>query len=143
MVAYWWQCDTCQITNPFDKVSEATGIVGFIRKVLLPSDWDQSKLVLACPACGKNGLRINYDFPREDPVRLSVVHIVGLGQIDPHYLPMMWETQPSTDKSTWFDFKYINDNSIYGLNKPAIFNRAELRELFHIYELKCGGGPFP
>lgn len=144
MASYWWECDNCKIEKPFHEVTEATGIVSFLRKVLLPSDWDQSKLMMPCQSCGTNGLRIKYDFPREDnPVRLSIVHVVGLIRDDATYLPMMWETQPSGEKATWFDFKYVNDNSIYGLNKPAVFTRAELKELFRIYERKCGGGLFP
>ncbi|MBV9860247.1 MAG: hypothetical protein JO038_09120 [Alphaproteobacteria bacterium] len=145
MASYWWQCDTCQVETPFNDVSPSTGIVSFIRRVLLPSNWDQSKLVLPCPKCGKPELRITYDFPRGDgPVRLSIVHVVGLihGD-DAYYLPMMWETQPSSDEGTWFDFKYINGNSIYGLNRPAVFSRDELRTLFKEYERYCGGGSFP
>jgi hypothetical protein len=144
MSSYWWQCNTCEIAKPFNEVSGSTGIVRFIRNVLLASDWDQSKLVVKCPKCLKPTLRITYDFPRkEGRVRHSIVHIVGLALNDAYYLPMMWETQPSTDKSTWFDFKYINGNSIWGLNKPAVFNRAELKKLFQVYEQKCGGGLFP
>jgi len=144
MASYWWQCDTCQIEEPFHAVSAATGIVSFIRKILLPSGWDQSKLVLPCPKCAKPELRITYDFPREDErVRLSIVHIVGLIHDDAYYLPMMWETQPSTDEETWFDFKYINGNSIYGLNRPAVFSRIELTKLFQTYEQRCGEAKFP
>lgn len=144
MASYWWQCDSCQIEAAFHAVSEATGIVSFIRKILLPSDWDQSKLVQRCPKCRRSELRITYDFPRgDDPVRLSVVHIVGLLRDDSYYLPMMWETRPSTDEEPWFDFKYINGNSIYGLNRPAVFSRGELKRLFHTYEELCGGAPFP
>jgi hypothetical protein len=124
-------------------VSEATGIVSFIRKVLLPSDWDQSKFIQPCPKCRKHELRITYYFPRGEPVRLSIVHIVGLKYDDAYYLPMMWEAQPAHEVGTWFDFKYINGNSIYGLTKPAVFHRADLKKLFQIYEQKCGGGPFP
>ena len=144
MAAYRWECDTCHIEESFRTVSGATGVVSFIRNVLVPSDWDQSKLVLSCPKCGKSELRVTYDFPRgDDPVRLRAVHIVGLIHRDAHYLPMMWETQPSTDEGTWFDFKYINGNSIYGLNRPAVFSRAELKKLFQVYEQRCGGMPFP
>jgi hypothetical protein len=146
MPSYWWQCDTCQIVETFSDVcdGEATGIVTFIRNVLVPSDWDQSKLILRCPKCGKRELRITYDFPRQDdPVRLHAVHIIGLTQDDSDLLSMMWETQPDTVEETWFDFKYVNGNSIWGLNKSGVFNRSELKRLFKTYEEKCGGGSFP
>lgn len=144
MPSYWWQCDTCQIVETFPAVCEASGIVTFVRNILIPSDWDQSKLILPCPKCGGHKLRITYDFPRQkDPVRLNVVHLVGLIHDDAYYLPMMWETRPSTDTETWFDFKYISGNSLWGLNKAAVFSRSELKRLFQTYEQKCGVAPFP
>ena len=143
MPGYWLQCDSCQTEESFQDVCGMSSAVRYIREVMLPSNWDQSKLTLDCPKCGKHELRIAYDFPRADRVRLSVLHIVGLVFDDPYYLPMMWEARATHDPEPWIDFKYINGNNPWGLNKPAVFSRSQLKKLFTIYEERCGGVPFP
>ena len=52
---------------------------------------------------------------------------------------MMWETIPDISENvTWFDFKYINGRKIWGLNKPAVFSKDDLREIIIKYEKKTG-----
>jgi hypothetical protein len=54
---------------------------------------------------------------------------------------MMWETIPSSDRiQRWFDFKYINGRSVWGLNKAAVFTIADLKEILNKYE-KLTGNP--
>jgi hypothetical protein len=70
--------------------------------------------------------------------------MVGLGPFDNVYVPTMWETYDvSAPEYRMFDFKYVNNRNIWGLNKPAVFTREELRELFALYELRTGMSSFP
>jgi hypothetical protein len=53
---------------------------------------------------------------------------------------MMWETYPIDERDERvFDFKYINDYGMRGLNRPAIFRQTQLRALFDLYVAKTGG----
>jgi len=143
MSSYWWECEECMSKHEFPEVTESKGITHYIWDVLIPSDWDQSLLVKKCPSCGKNKLRIAYIFPRSEETHLFVKHIVGLGPFD-EYVPMMWETIPdrSADE-TWIDFKYINGRNIWGLNKPAVFTRNQIKEILSKYREKTGDKNFP
>jgi hypothetical protein len=149
MAAYWWECEGCGKSVDFPNATGAGGITRFIRDILLPSDWDQSLLLRQCTACDKPLLRMTYEFPRgKETVSLHTVHIVGLDKDE--YLPMMWETCPMDSpqerwlsEERWFDFKYINKSSIFGLNKPAVFLQDELRRLFDLYRTKTGVTNFP
>lgn len=144
MAAYWWQCEKCSSVFNFDEVSDSRGITHFIWDVLVPSSWNQANLVKKCKKCGKSSLRMAYEFPRADKVTLLVFHMVGLGPFDDVYIPMMWETKPlGSDEANWFDFKYINGRNLYGLNKPAVFTRDNLEELFSLYKKKTGHSKFP
>jgi hypothetical protein len=70
--------------------------------------------------------------------------MVGLGPFDKVYLPMMWEAYPvHAPEDRWFDFKYLNGRNLWGLNKPAVFGREDLRELFELYVQKTGTERFP
>jgi len=144
MPAYWWKCENCRTDYDFSQVTESRGVAHYIWDDLLPSSWDQNHLRRRCKACHKLSLRIAYDFPRKEKVTLFVVHMVGLGPYDGSYIPMMWETtQPSEGDNHWFDFKYVNGRSLYGLNKPAVFERDNLRELFSLYQNRARAGRFP
>ena len=103
MPSYWWECDRCKIPVEFTNAVGVSGIVNYIRDVLIPSDWDQTKLLLPCSRCKSQSLRIAYEFPRDDKVSLLVVHMVGLAdpsEADKEYVPMMWETLASHDSET-------------------------------------------
>ena len=116
----------------------------FVWDELVTTNWDQSRLVLVCPECGGEELRITYEFPRRDRVELTLVHAVGLGPDDGVYIPMMWETDPDWPSGhRWFDFKYVNGRQIFGLNKPAVFDQEGLRELFKLYCRVTGAATFP
>jgi hypothetical protein len=144
MPAYWWQCENCANTFDFLTACGSKGMPNFIRDVLLPSNWNQNHLCIECPACHKQTLRIVYEFPRANKETIRVIHIVGLGNIGDSYIPMMWETIPAPYYgNTWFDFKYINNRSIYGLNKPAVFEREDLKKLFQLYREKTYTTTFP
>lgn len=70
-------------------------------------------------------------------------YIVGL-DIDGEYLPMMWETYAvASPDDKWFDFKYINGRNPWGLNKAAVFVRADLNRIFALYQEKTGNSVFP
>jgi hypothetical protein len=145
MPSYWWQCTKCPAAPVlFGKSCKSRGVVHFIWDELLPARWDQSLLAQKCTACGESSLRITYEFPRKPNKEiLRVIHVVGTG---PHgdYLPMMWETSPSADLSTrWFDFKYIRGRSIWGMNKAAVLERADLHALFQAYRDRTGDAAFP
>lgn len=143
MPSYWWECEECQTKYEFSDVTEPKGITHYIWDVLIPSDWDQALLLKDCPACGLQSLRISYIFPREDKTHLLVKHIIGLGPFE-KYVPMMWETIPDrSEEETWIDFKYINGRNIWGLNKPAVFTKADMRSLFAKYREKVGDQNFP
>jgi hypothetical protein len=105
---------------------------------MLPAEWDQSLLTSPCSKCHSGILRITYEFPRGDSVVLRVIHVVGLRDEDEDdYIAMMWETQPKDyPGERWFDFKYQIRRSAYGLNRPAVFSREGLRDLFGLYRQK-------
>jgi hypothetical protein len=64
--------------------------------------------------------------------------LVGLGRTD-DCVQMLSETIPDGDKAnTWIDFKYIKGRNIWGLNKPAVFSKAELKKLFALYTARTG-----
>ena len=115
----------------------------FLRKIMIPNNWDQSKLIEQCQACNETALRITYEYPRQDdPDLIQVLHMVGLVQGE--YLPMMWETYYApNDQSTFFDFKYMWKNNAWGLNKAAAISRDDLRKLFSLYEQQTGATGFP
>jgi len=144
MTGYWWQCEKCKAKFEFDQIGGANSIAGFIRDVLLPSDWDQSLLLQRCPTCGENSARITYDFPRKkNPLVFRVVNIVGL-DFPGTYLPMMWGSYEVTDPATVkYDFKYIEGRNPQGLTKPAIFTKDDLAELFALYCKKTSKKSFP
>lgn len=144
MPSYWWECtnNKCpEIGTQVDFINAcgSKGITHFIWDILIPSQWNQSELIKKCSSCGEASLLIAYEFPREEPVMIHVKHIVGLGPFDDIYVPMMWETIPDGDKeNTWIDFKYINGKNIWGLNKPAVFSKQDIKELFQLYQNKTG-----
>ncbi len=145
MPSYWWECESCGATGlDFVDTCGVSSITRFIRDVMLPSDWDQSHLLRVCKACDKQSLRIAYKFPRKiEPPILRLVHLVGV-KVDDDYLPMMWEAYPTYSPDyRWFDFKYINGYAIFGLNKPAVFSRENLRQLFALYRAKTATRSFP
>jgi hypothetical protein len=142
MAAYWWACKTCNTSLDFLSATGHKGISHYIWDVLIPSAWDQMLLLLPCKKCGLNTLQIAYDFPRSDKESVRVVHIVGLGPFD-DYVPMLWETYPvPIESETWFDFKYVNGRSVWGLNKPAVFSSKDLRSIFALYQDKTGHSAF-
>ena len=125
MPAYWWECTTCKMKVDFKQACGRRGMPDFIWDVLLPSDWDQTHLVIGCPGCGQQSLRIAYEFPRAERVGLVVIHAVGLGPLDNVWIPMMWETHPDDgSEENWFDFKYISGRSAWGLNILNIHPRV-------------------
>ena len=143
MSAYWWECESCGNRTEFSEACGSQGMAHFIWDVLLEDSWDQRKLLLKCHHCGNVSLRITYEFPRQDKETLRVIHIVGLDPKDT-YIPMIWEVYPIYDKEEhWFDFKYVNGRNIYGLNKPAVFSRQDLKQLFSLYGGKTGVADFP
>lgn len=143
MPGYWWGCEKCDTMNDFQAISSTSGIYEFIWKILLPAEWNQSLLVQECRHCNELASRITYKFPRKEELLFRVVHIVGLDPED-GYLPMMWATyavgEPNNLK---YDFKYLTKGSLYGLNRPAIFTRNDLCELFDLYRLRTGLTSFP
>jgi hypothetical protein len=143
MAAYWWECSSCETKYDFHDVCESEGITHYIWDILIPSGWDQAKLLKKCNSCGQDHLRITYIFPRADTTHIQVKHIVGLGPFE-EYVPMMWETIPDGDhEETWIDFKYINGRNVWGLNKPAVFSKEDMRKLFNIYRDLTGDKSFP
>lgn len=143
MPSYWWECSECGTSVEFPQASESKGITHYIWDVLIPSEWDQSKLIKRCDKCSKDTLRITYIFPRKERTHVQVKHIIGLGPFD-GYVPMMWETIPDGNQAeTWIDFKYINGRNIWGLNKPAVFSKGDMRELFRQYRKCTGDTSFP
>lgn len=143
MPSYWWECESCSKSMTFPKITNSKGIVHFIWDVLTTSDWDQNYLKQKCMHCGENSARIAYDFPSAKKITLRVVHIVGLAPSEKNYLPMMWETYPKHNtEDRWFDFKYVIGRSIFGLSKPAVFNKEELHKVIELYRLKTGQANF-
>ena len=110
MPSYWWQCDNNEEHKKTFK--QATGIEStphFIRDILIPSGWDQEKLIKKCDQC--NGkLYITYEFPRAKPETIRVIKIIGIGKVEDEYIPMMWETR----------FKPYNEKSVYDFIKECI-----------------------
>jgi len=141
MPPYWWECCDCRAKFDFQRIAGVRGMPDFVWDHLVPAGWDQSVLVRPCPTCRKVCLRVGYQFPRRNNVGLLLIHAVGLGPID-DYVPMMWETQPDDSDDTFFDFKYVRGRSVWGLNKPAVFSRINLRVLFGMFAEKTGQ-PFP
>lgn len=74
---------------------------------------------------------------------IRVYHIVGLGTPEDDYIPMMWESSPAPFSERWFDFKYVRGRRIWGLNRPAVFTRENLREVFALYRRVTGTDNFP
>lgn len=144
MAGYWWQCENCVTESTFQEACDSRGIAHFIWDVLIPSSWDQTKLVKNCKNCGKQSLKITYQFPKKkEKVVFRVIHIVGINPFE-DYIPMMWETyQVGYEKDSIFDFKYVVGRSIYGLNKPAVFSRDDLKKLFALFCEKTGSLEFP
>lgn len=149
MPGYWWECSH-DPTHRLDTFHKAQGsrLVDFMY-LLAATDWDQAHLTVPCPLCEPGVMRITYAFPRRDsPVEISVHRIVGLTGNLPHYLPMMWEGIARGEAGPWFDFKYVGwsdstGQQAYGLARPAVFNRDELRELFALYRQRAGASSFP
>jgi hypothetical protein len=143
MPAYWWECSECGTKVEFPEASKSKGITHFIWDVLIPTNWDRSKLLKKCTKCNQDTLRITYIFPRKDQTHVQVKHIIGLGPFD-EYVPMMWETIPDgNQKKTWIDFKYINGQNVWGLNKPAVFSKEDMRTLLKQYHECTGDKSFP
>jgi hypothetical protein len=144
MPGYFWQCESCKSELDFLEASGSKGIAHFVWDVLIPSSWDQGKLLMECKKCHKKSLRITYEFPRKKKVILRVIHIVGLGPYDNEYVPMMWETyMVGNEGERLFDFKYLNRRNVWGLNKAAVFTKEGLREIFDLYRQKTGVADFP
>jgi hypothetical protein len=140
---WWWQChlDASHGSDFSGCPHGERGLLQFFFG-LAKSDWDESWLAVPCRVCSGT-MRITYDFVRADRLRVSVVRIVGIGKYAPDYLPMMWETVPLDETEPMFDFKYIRGvrGGNWGLNKPAVFSRSDLAELFATYERKTGRMP--
>jgi hypothetical protein len=140
---YWWQCsaDSSHVVTHFATIAKKP-LVQFLYD-LAASDWNQNLLRVPCSVCENGELRITYDFPRQvDQVRLSVIHIVGLTDNLPGYLPMLWEATPHHEVEPWFDFKYVGRSDrgyqSYGLARPAVFSRSDLVKLFDTYRRVVG-----
>jgi hypothetical protein len=144
---YWWECDKDKLhrVRNFDEVGKHSLVTFFFK--LSKSGWDQKMLSAPCKMCSGT-MRITYDFPRSDEkVRLSLIHVVGLTNSIPKYLPMLWETKPHYKDNHWFDFKYVGCGNgkgrghgyqARGLSRPAVFTRRELKTLFEEYEKIIG-----
>lgn len=138
IASYWWECSNCGRQYDFLSACQSQGITHFIWDVLIPSGWTQDHLLKQCDECSQKTVRITYIFPRTDKTHIQVKHIVGLGPFD-IYVPMMWETIPDGNiEVTWIDFKYINGRNIWGLNKPAVLSKEDIRTLFQVYR-ECTG----
>ena len=141
MPSYWWECESCGNKAEFFDVCQVKGITHFIWDILLKEEWNQDHLIKNCKSCGKDLMRITYEFPRKDKEKLRVIHIIGIGPFDNNkYLPMIWETHAvgENENDNWFDFKYLNGKNIRGLNRPAVFSRDSLKKLFDVYSKKTG-----
>ena len=136
MQSYWWQCTQCGTSRTFAEECATRGVVHFLWDVLLPAEWDQSLLVRTCAVCQSHSLRITYEFPRAEKETMRTLHIVGIPQDT--YLPMLWETSPDPDlRERWFDFKYVQGRSVWGLNKPAVLTNVALTRLIDLYRVKA------
>lgn len=144
MKGYWWECESCGKSYEFSQACSYNAIAHYIRDTLISSSWDQSHLLIRCNKCGKQALRITYEFPRAQKEILRVVHIVGLGSATDDFIPMMWESYPlSNIDDRWFDFKYIRGRSPFGLTRPVVLSISELRQIFKLYCIKAGTEQFP
>ena len=145
MPSYWWECEQCKAKREFPDVTSSNGIAHYIWDCLIPFNWDQSALVMPCKECNNGTMRITYEFPRKkERETIHVVYIVGVRLNNEIYGAMMWETYPESDPTgRWFDFKYINGRHLYGLNKPAVFSRPYLSELFKLYRTMTEEKSFP
>ncbi len=140
---YWWECslDASHISSSFEAVAKAP-LVRFFYE-LAESGWKQDLLCKPCAVCGSGEMRVTYDFPRaNDPVRLRLLHVVGLTENLPTYLPMIWEAQPRNETEPWIDFKYVGRGDrgcqSYGLARPAVFSRREFLKLVETYRSVVG-----
>jgi len=132
---YWWQCfaDPRHGCRPFARITGVPLVRFFFD--LASSDWDQTALTQQCPSCGRSGLRITYEFPREhDRLLIKVHHVVGIKTHLPYYLPMLWEGMAAGEQEPWYDLKYVGWNErrgfqARGLARPAVVTRSELRDL--------------
>ena len=124
----------------FNEICNSSGIVTFIWDQLNKLNWDQSILVRECSHCNQKSFRITYHFPRKvDQVTLSVLNIIGLIANNDGYMPMIWETQPlQYPDEKWIDFKYMNGRNSWGLNKPAVLDKENLRSLAELYKVHSG-----
>jgi len=146
MPAYWWKCQACGKKAEFSEVCNSRSMAYFVWDELLHSSWDQGCLVKQCPHCAKKEARITYEFPRKRKEKevLTLVRAVGLDPFNDRYVPMMWETIPDSEPDKrWFDFKYVYGRSVFGLNKPAVFSRKGLADLFDLYRKMSGESSFP
>jgi len=143
MASYWWECSHCGSRFEFKDVCESRGITHYIWDVLIPSGWEQSHLIKTCFQCNNGDMGITYVFPQADQTHIRVKHIVGIGPFD-KYVPMMWETIPDgNNEETWIDFKYINGRNMWGLNKPAVFSKEDIKKLFQLYRNRTPDKNFP
>ena len=113
---YWWQCrsNPQHATKDFTSVCKLPLVQFFYR--LASSGWDQTLLTQTCRHC-TGEMRITYDFPRADRVRLELVHAVGLS-VDDAYIPMVWASLPHGIPQTWFDFSSNTSAELRGVTTP-------------------------
>ena len=137
MPSYWWQCLNCNKFFNFQEVTNSKGISHFIWDELYLSDWDQNILIKNCPSCKNHQLKISYEFPRKDKIILYVNNIVGITK-DNNFMQLLWATSPIEDlNDVWYDFKYLNGKSIFGLTKPVVFDKEELKNIMELFNRKC------
>lgn len=136
--SYWWGCKSCgHIVSATGKAAGKYGI-GVLVNTLIDSTWqNQAVLLKECPSCEAHEMQLTYEFPGRD-IKPVLVRVVGLGPNEDGYVPMMWETiHMENDKEVlWFDFKYMNIKrpcNLIGLQKPAVFERKDLSDLFALY----------
>ena len=140
MNGYWWECTRCGRRARFSSVTESNSLAAYIWDVLVPSGWNQGTLLKACTRCAKHAMRIAYEFPRRENERLFVMVIVGLTpEKGDTFVPMLWESARGRRlNKRWFDFKYIQGRSNFGLNRPPVFSAGSLREVLRLYRRKTG-----
>lgn len=146
MSGYWWQCEQ-DASHRLDSFQKGNGLplVRFLYD-LEKRGWDQTRLRIDCPNSHEAKMRITYGFPRRiDAQDYSVIHIVGLRfKNNGDYMPMIWETRSGNAPDHAFDFKYVNRHQekgwdqAYGLARPAVFSRSELKKLFDLYGAVTG-----
>ncbi len=144
MAGYIWQCSHCKRRATFPEMQAQRGIVTFIWRTLLPSNWDHNLLLRDCLMCRRREMRITFEFPRQqNPELLQIKQIVGIPPNGGDYLPMMWESSPFNHlDQSWFSFNYVRlvDGKMnsWGLNKAAVFDRDEFRHIVQIYKQSTG-----